>query len=135
MWIKYLSEQPNLYQGVPARRSVAESPEWETLVGKDKAEIYRLAVTRVNRAPDWDEYSPIGWPLHQWRSNAVRTALEGKDPVEALAKAQETSEAYLACMVGVDTEKLTDKEINEKVNECAKQVDPEGQWGGGGGGG
>jgi ABC-type glycerol-3-phosphate transport system substrate-binding protein len=127
-WIKYLTEQPDVYQGVPARRSVVESPEWEALVGKEAAEIYKLAIARVDRALEQDDYSPISWPFYQWRSDIILAVLGGQDPVKVLAEAQVIADTYLACIAGFDAEKLSGEEIFEQVRVCAKQADPEGSW-------
>ena len=41
---KYLSGTANILDGIPARLSVQQSPQWESAVSTQKAEIYRLAL-------------------------------------------------------------------------------------------
>lgn len=134
-WIKFLSEQPNLSIGIPARKSVTESPEWETFVGAENAEMYRQAAAHINRDVFYSDSSPISWPFFTWRAQAIHAALAGEDPQKALTAAQLKADDYLACMLGVDIDKLTGEQINDQANTCAQQADPEGPWGGGGGGG
>jgi len=126
--IKHLSEDSSIYLGVPARRSVAASPEWETLVGKENAEIYKLAVTRVNRTSEVHDFNPMEWPISHWRSNIVR-AVQGTGELDkVLLETQAIIDSYLSCTTGIDTENLDDEEIIQQVSACARQVDPEGPW-------
>jgi ABC-type glycerol-3-phosphate transport system substrate-binding protein len=129
-WIKYLSEQPGAFKGIPARKSTAASPEWEALVGKENAAVYREALSRI---PRMDEntyaFSPIAWPFYTWRQRAVAAMLKGEDYKALLPGLQKIAEDYLACMSLVDREKLDDQEFNKETNRCAKQADPDGNWG------
>jgi ABC-type glycerol-3-phosphate transport system substrate-binding protein len=129
-WIKYLSEQPGAFKGIPARKSVAASPAWEALVGKENAAVYREALGRIQRLEENDYYfSPIAWPFYTWRQRAVSAMLKGEDYKALLPGLQEIAEDYLACASLVDREKLNDQEFNEETQKCAKQADPEGNWG------
>jgi multiple sugar transport system substrate-binding protein len=127
-WIKFLSEQPNVFPGIPARRSVAESPAWESFVGPEDAAVYRLAKERVQPADEDQSYSRTAWPFYQWRSQAISAVLEGEDPKETLDEAQGKAQNYLACMAGTDVSDLSEEELQEKVGACARQADPEGDW-------
>jgi ABC-type glycerol-3-phosphate transport system substrate-binding protein len=142
-WLKFLSEQPTAFAGVPARKSVQNSPEWEAKVGAEFAEIYRQAAAQtLHSSPDDmnSYYSPIIWPLYTWRQEIITPLLKGEDYLKIIPQSQQKAEDYLACMVTVDREKLDDTQLQEEVNRCAKQADPNGSWGdgairGGGGGG
>jgi ABC-type glycerol-3-phosphate transport system substrate-binding protein len=136
LWIKFLTENAASLSGVPARKSVAESPEWEARVGKDIAEAYRVALSRVVRQlPEQTTYNPISWPLYTWRQEIVSAMFKGEDYAKTIAQSQEKAEDYLACMATVDRDKLTDTELNDEVNRCAKEADPNGPWAPSGGGG
>jgi ABC-type glycerol-3-phosphate transport system substrate-binding protein len=143
-WLKYLSEQPTGFMGVPARKSVQNSPAWEASVGAEFAEVYRQAAAAAPHLRPEEMgvvYSPIIWPLYTWRQEIITALLKGDDYQKIIPQAQQKAEDYLACMESVDRQKLDDVEEQEEVNRCAKQADPNGPWGdagiirGGGGGG
>jgi len=138
-WFKYLSEQPDVFAGIPARKSVAQSPAWEALVGAENAAVYRAALAQVQRFDPTDQaqFNPISWPFYTWRQQLISGALKGEDYQKLAAEMQRKADDYLACMALVDRTDMTDEEINNEVNKCAQQVDPDGPWapGGGWGGG
>jgi ABC-type glycerol-3-phosphate transport system substrate-binding protein len=128
-WIKYLSEQPGAFKGIPARKSTAASPQWEALVGKENAAVYREALSRVPRLEENEAaFSPIAWPFYTWRREAVAAMLKGEDYKAILPQIQKKAEDYLACMSLVDRGKLDDQELNAETQRCAKQADPQGPW-------
>lgn len=127
-WIKYLSEQPNSFPGVPARLSVVNSPVWKALVGEQSAEVYRYALshtTPINELPNLDR---TVWPLLTWRSQVVSDVMQGKDLNDSLAAAQDKAEAYLACIEPLETAGMSDQEVQKEVTNCANQIDPNGPW-------
>jgi ABC-type glycerol-3-phosphate transport system substrate-binding protein len=129
-FMKYVSEQPATFPGVPARRSVSESPAWENQVGPDLAEAYRAAIAQIKPRSEMamTTYSPIGWPFYTWRSEALRGIINGEQPRVILEAAQQKAEDYLACMAIVDLSKLSEEQQSQEVMTCAKQADPEGPW-------
>jgi multiple sugar transport system substrate-binding protein len=127
-WFKFLSEQPTLFGGVPARRSIAESPAWEASVGRTEAEAYRAALSRVKPAEEnITEAQRYTWPLYQWRSTAIKAAMEGKDLQPVLVDIQQKAEGYLACAQTLD-DSLSPEEYHQGIQSCLKQADPEGNW-------
>jgi len=127
-WFKFLSEQPNLFVGVPARLSVAESPAWEAMVGKEKAEVYRAALAKLELIEMFnEEMQQILWPLNNWRYQAVRAALDGKDIKPVLVNSQQEVQAYLACALALDTSVPFDQ-FNEEILSCLRKADPDGMW-------
>jgi len=138
-WIKYLSTQPNVFPGIPARLSVTKSAEWEAAVGRENAAAYRAALAEVQRTPpDQNSSSVISWPLYTWKQRIVAAAIKGEDYQKLIPAMQRVSEDYLACMATVNYTTMKDEEIQTEINNCAKQADPDGDWqtsGGGGGGG
>ena len=129
-WIKYISEQIDLFPGIPARKSVMAMPEWEALVGKENAAVYRAALGRVQRvASVQDLYSPLASPFYTWRQEIIAATLKGEDYQKMLPEKQKIAEDYLACMAPIDLTGLTDEEMYQEINNCAKQADPQGQWG------
>ncbi|MFZ6027073.1 MAG: extracellular solute-binding protein [Chloroflexota bacterium] len=137
-WIKYLSEQPGAFSGIPARKSVVNSPEWEAKVSKEYAEVYRLALSQVKHFDEEDLstlYNPASGPFGTWQREIVSALLKGEDYAKIIPQAQQKAEDYLACMASVDQENLEDNKFQEEIARCARQADPNGEWGSGGGGG
>jgi multiple sugar transport system substrate-binding protein len=56
-WISFLTRQVPLY-GMPARKSVADSKDFEDLVGKDVASVARMSVGHALF------FSPSGWDIY-----------------------------------------------------------------------
>lgn len=122
--IKYISEQPGVYPGVPARRSISESPAWEALVGEENAIVYRLALAREQTNESSIENSLISRPYHDWKREAILAALNGEDAVQTLIEAQSKADAYLACLAMDDGSRLNDPEYQDRVAACIEQVAP-----------
>ncbi|MFQ5614846.1 MAG: ABC transporter substrate-binding protein [Anaerolineales bacterium] len=126
-WIKFLSAQPATFSGIPPRQSVAESPAWEALVGKENAIVYRAALENLSQTGSQNDL--LLWsPLEVWRSQALSAALQGANPEQLLAEAQHKAEIFVACMANVNPNQMTRQEVQERTNSCAKQADPQGDW-------
>jgi ABC-type glycerol-3-phosphate transport system substrate-binding protein len=130
-WIKYLSEQPDAFNGVPARKSVTNSPAWEAKVGAEYAEVYRLALSQVKRmsAAEMEAiYTPVSWPLSTWQQEIISALFKSEDYTKAAAAMQQKADDYLACMATVEQEGMQSDALQKEVYRCAKQADPEGDW-------
>jgi len=128
-WIKFLSEQSTLLGGVPARRSIVESPAWEASVGREDAAAYRAAITNLKPIEAFDVYvdmMKILWPLNNWKTQSVQAALEGQDIQPVLIALQQKADNYLACALVLDTSKPD--QLSEDIQACLRQADPEGGW-------
>ena len=128
-WITFLSDQPTVQLGVPARRSVMESSNWEAVVGKEKAAAMRAAMEHLRGPQGAVDISPLTYPVGVWRSEAIRKALTGEDIQTVLDDAQGKSEIFLGCMAGVELDQTSDEGFNifiDKLRACALQADPEG---------
>jgi len=128
-WIKFLSDQSAVFEGVPARISVANSPAWEATVGADHAVLYRTAAKQVNRETDPSQsYTNVilTGPLQVWKGQALDATFAGNDPKLGLIDAQHKADAYLACLQTVDFPKLSSKELKDQIATCAVKADP--QW-------
>jgi ABC-type glycerol-3-phosphate transport system substrate-binding protein len=122
---KYLSEGVDALKGVPARTSVANSPEWEAFVGEENATVYRVAFSRNLSSAEIDRYSGLFWsPIRSWIGQATMNIREGNDPAQELAMAQQYADAYLACMAPYDVLRLGQDELREITDSCAVEVDP-----------
>ena len=70
---------------------MAESSEWEAVVGKEDAAVYRLVVL------------------------AVTAMVKGEDYSKLLPKLQKKAEDYLDCMSTVERARLNDVELLEEI--------------------
>jgi ABC-type glycerol-3-phosphate transport system substrate-binding protein len=127
-WIKFLTEQPNVFAGVPVRRSIAESPAWESFIGKEKSEAYRTALKNLVPVQAANlELQNVIWPLNSWRSQVIRAALDGQELQPVLVSTQRKADAYLDCALLIDTSQPYEQ-VDEAVRSCLLQADPEGTW-------
>jgi ABC-type glycerol-3-phosphate transport system substrate-binding protein len=125
-WIKYLSEHPEVFQGVPARQSMATSPVWESKVGKARAEVYRQALAQIGKQSEPSEVqdSVTLW-IQGWLNDAVEKALTGSmDPQQALTEAQIKAVTFLACMQDAGYKNLKGKNLSRITSPCFAKADP-----------
>ena len=127
-WIKFLSEQPNAFPGVPARISIVESSAWKAQVGEQNAAVYRYAMENATSPNEMPTPDRTVWPLFTWRSQAVSAVLKGEELKDALANSQSIAETYLACIQPVETAGMSDEDVQKEVLNCARQADPNGRW-------
>ena len=118
--INYLSNQSAVfsYGGIPARTTAANSPVFE----QTNAYLVPLRDTMQQMLEQPASYNgnPNSFYMFEgyWLSEALDKILTTKtDPTAALSKAQETTNAYLACVAQIDAN--TGGQL-----ECAKKVDP-----------
>ncbi|UCH59402.1 MAG: extracellular solute-binding protein [Anaerolineales bacterium] len=125
-WIKFISEQPNLFAGLPARQSIVESPAWEAVVGRADAAAYRAAFANYKPAEvaEMDMLNVL-WPVIGWRDQAIWAALNGQELPQALTTLQNKAEVYLACTIALDLSK-PNEQLTEDILACQQQADPEG---------
>ncbi len=121
---KFLSEQTTGYNGIPARESVATSPEWEYSVGAVQAEIYRkaLAQSRLSAGVIYPDILTL--PLQSWLGQLEMDVRNGANAQQSAATAQQKADAYYSCLVITDWSSLRGTEIRERTTACAKQTDP-----------
>lgn len=122
-WITFLSEQVIPGQGLPARRSVAESEAYRQQEGAELADAYLLSVTQVDETLGLPTFYQLdNWlqqPAALWLSRAYGQAARGELSVEAaLDTAQVTVDAYWSCVVTRNGATNTDKQW-----ECLQEVD------------
>jgi ABC-type glycerol-3-phosphate transport system substrate-binding protein len=121
-WIVFLTSQPGLSEGLPARRSVAESEEYEQQVGQEWAEVYRASVAGAESASVFDVLTGEAWLAGgiYWLGRAYEQVVNDQVSVEAaLDAAQEMADDYRACVVAGDA---VDDEQGWQA--CMQEVDP-----------
>jgi ABC-type glycerol-3-phosphate transport system substrate-binding protein len=123
-WIKYLSQQPSVMDGVPSRRSVAESPAWINHVGQDYSDVYRQALTQYEPTI----YNPLEGPYGHWWHTAVVAAVRGENIEPLASELQGKADRYLDCIAPVDKTRLAWDELLDHVRSCAREADPQGNW-------
>ena len=88
-WISFLTRQ-SPRNGMPARKSVTESKEFEDQVGKDVAAVARMSIEHALFL------DPSGWEIYgtfQILNEALRKVLGGTDSAQdAMEWAQQTSQ-------------------------------------------
>jgi multiple sugar transport system substrate-binding protein len=133
-WITYLSEQPNIGSGLPARTAVAESEAYRQHVGSELSQAYLTSVESANQPPFSlqisDENSWLGYPV-LWLYEAYSDVISGEVGVEeALDNAQHLADEYRACVVAADAQSDEDGQ-----KACMMEIDdslPEYLFAGGG---
>jgi ABC-type glycerol-3-phosphate transport system substrate-binding protein len=124
-WIKFLSEQPTVFKGIPARTSVNHSPEWEALVGGENAIIYRSTLLNATRTYKNSRFTPIAWPIYIWQKQAITTMLQGQDYRAQLPELQKKADDYIHCMELITYDDLMDHQLNAEIQRCVMQADPD----------
>ena len=118
-WIKFLSEQPNAIEGVPARPSVATSPAWTALVGENEAAAYRQALSQYESVP----LEHVGGAYYKWRHDAMRAALSGASLESLLADLQVKADRYLACMIEAGASQMDYPEVVGVRENCVAEAE------------
>lgn len=121
-FITFLTEQPGLTQGLPARRSVAQSEAYRQQVGPERADVFQASVTGSGDFSG-DVFEGKSWMNTAgsfWLGRAYDQVVKGEASAEdALNTAQKTADDYRACVVVNDV--LSDQ---EGWQECMLEVDP-----------
>jgi multiple sugar transport system substrate-binding protein len=122
-WITYLTQQPDAVYAVPARRSVVQSEAFRQKVGEERAAVFEASVDGDERLGDlWalGDHEWLGPGALVWLGSAYVQVLKGEATAEeALEAAQETFDAYRACIIARDA--FSD---DEKIVACVKEADP-----------
>jgi ABC-type glycerol-3-phosphate transport system substrate-binding protein len=121
-WIKFASDRSAVVtRGLPARRSIAESPSFRSQVGEEVADALLYTVEHIDPSLDaLEQEHPWLIVLVYWVIEAHDRVLEGADVEEALSKAQAKAEALVNCL-GEDIASAD----RAQYWICAQEVDPE----------
>ncbi len=120
-WLKFLSEQLSPVEGLPPRRSLAESAAFRAQVGEETARVY-LASLESGDSLAAPLYNQLSW-LHRtlyWFYRACDAVIGGEDAAQALGEAQHKAEAYIRCLeVGGGFDDA------QAAGACAREIDPD----------
>jgi ABC-type glycerol-3-phosphate transport system substrate-binding protein len=117
-WITFLTGQLEAVEGLPARRSVAESETYRQRVGEERATAYRASVVGL-KCP-FHLSSEAGWlrGASYWLFQAYGQVLKGQTSVEAaLSDAQRKADDYRTCV-------MARKAYHKGWQMCLEEVDP-----------
>jgi multiple sugar transport system substrate-binding protein len=121
-WIKFLSEQPNAFSGIPARRSKLESDTWRASVGAEKASVYQAVMSQ--NSLNWIHYDDPHWnPILYWGNVAFGEVLNGQDAEQALQVAQRKADRFLACLESSNQSTYSGNALEEKIKACSMDAD------------
>jgi len=120
-WIKFASDRSAVVvRGLPARRSIAESPEYRSQVGEEVAEALSGTLEHIDPSLDAVEREcPWLIMLYYWMFEAYDQVLEGVDVEKALSDAQVKAGAFVDCL----GEGITSGD-ETRYRDCAQEVDP-----------
>ena len=125
-WIKLLSQQTELFGGLPARKSVAFSPAWEAKVGSDSLEIYQTSLAKSEGRTLPKSYAPIEIPFYSWRADVLQRISQGEDIQQVLAQTQAEVDAYTSCLANSDLSGIDAGELFQfYVLPCLNNVRPD----------
>jgi ABC-type glycerol-3-phosphate transport system substrate-binding protein len=121
-WLRFLSDQLEPVDGVPVRRSQAESTAFRRKAGEETADVYLHALEQAGDHTLYEVERQNPWMLRalRWFYQAYSAALDGADAAQALGAAQYKAEAFYLCLAtqqGFDDAKLR--------LTCALEVDPD----------
>lgn len=119
-WMKFLSEQPYAFPGIPARRSVIQSSTWETSIGLEKAEVYRVTLEQTHENNSF--FTRIWGPVNGIWGSALDSIFDGADTTQTLLEAQRKMDVYLECINPLNLSETNDQDLLEKVGGCYAQA-------------
>jgi ABC-type glycerol-3-phosphate transport system substrate-binding protein len=119
-WFDFLSRQVGAFPGLPARRSIAASPEWEAFVGSEMAQNLRRAVENSLEQTSLDV--EIIKPIKGWIIEAEQQVLNGDSPTAVAQSAGLKTDAYLACIQDQDLSVLERQALLKSIWNCAAQA-------------
>jgi multiple sugar transport system substrate-binding protein len=120
-WLTFLNNQPAAVQGLPARRSVAESEAFRQQVGAERAEAYVASISESEEQSAFQILTDEEWlgGAIYWYGQAFGQIVDGEATVEeALDMAQQLAEDYRACVIAGD-------DFGQAAwQACVQEVDP-----------
>ena len=120
-WLKFLSGQFSPVEGLPPRRSLAESAAFRAQVGEETARVYLTSLESSDTlaAPLYNQLSWLHRTLY-WFYRACDAVMDGADAAQALGEAQHKAETYVRCLeVGGGFDDA------QAAEACAREVDPD----------
>lgn len=133
-WISYLTNHPELFDGMPARKSNLESTRSQ---GDDLYQVYSTIATLLEDPntvilPLFSAGSPTSYIYQYWMFDAFDAyVLEGAILEDELAQAQIFIDAYAGCIAPLEQVDMNTFETDQarqrhyqQYADCAVQIDP-----------
>lgn len=136
-WLRFVAQQPGLVIGVPAQKSVLDSPSTEAFYGATVAQTWRDFYTRLE-SPNtliipiyWASNAQVETAAGVWINEAFTAYLnENADLVTVMTQAQDRINSYMACIAGIP--ELTESSAEgdwqayfDAMLDCAVGADPD----------
>ena len=122
-WLKFLSEQVAIVQGVPARRSLAESEAYRWQVGEELAAVYLASLEQTERLfTSAQHFYPRGKSYIGRRLWSILEAIEEGEDVDVelmLDEAQHKVEQFIQCL---ETQGSHEDE-RELIHTCINRIE------------
>lgn len=128
-WIRFLSDQPNIFNTVPVRKSILSSPSYATAVGDDLAAIYEISMANATFRGG---INMVTRPIDTWVTESLQALVAGENPELVLTEAQWKAESFVDCLVNhnltheviylISTENT---DLRAQIGACALEVDPD----------
>ena len=104
-WITYLTEQPGVGTGLPARRETAGSAVYQQIVGPERAAAYLFTIENATRPSFFQSLADYPWlgAANIWLAAAYDQVIrEGVSVDTALEQAQTMADLFQACLIAND---------------------------------
>jgi ABC-type glycerol-3-phosphate transport system substrate-binding protein len=123
-WLQTIAQHPELFTGMPARRSLIGGDALRAAQGESAVAAYQQ-INQVLASPEAVVFSPVdfaGLTTRLWLMRAFdRYVLQNADLEVELAEAQRFTQEFLACTAAIPPD---DPERVGKRADCAVRVDP-----------
>ncbi len=129
-WLSFISADPTAFYGVPVRKSVAASSNWEARVGTQTATVYRATLEQVTpyQGPSTSSSDGEIFSITQLFTNILGKVLKGQNPQTVIVAEQKSIDKYMACIapfINSSTPTETPGVDNSiAIGNCFQQADP-----------
>jgi ABC-type glycerol-3-phosphate transport system substrate-binding protein len=104
-WLAFLTEQPNLSTGLPARQETAQSAVYRQHVGPERADAYLFTIENATAPSLYQLFTSYPWlgVANIWLAEAYEQIIHEDVRVNtALEQAQAKAETFQACIIATD---------------------------------
>jgi ABC-type glycerol-3-phosphate transport system substrate-binding protein len=128
-WVRFLSDQPNIFEVVPVRKSILSSPSYAAAVGDDLAAVYEISMANATFRGG---INVVTRPIDSWVTQSLQSLVAGKNPEIVLTEAQWKAENFIDCLADHDLTheviylvSTENTDVRAQIGACALEVDPD----------
>jgi ABC-type glycerol-3-phosphate transport system substrate-binding protein len=128
-WIRFLSDQPNIFDSVPVRKSILSSPSYAAAVGDDLAAVYKISMANATFRGG---INVVTRPIDGWVTQSLQSLVAGENPEIVLTDAQWKAENFVDCLAEhnlthevIYTISTENTDVRVQIGACALEVDPD----------